>query len=115
MNFSSGRFGEEIARNLLIKRGCKIIEQNFKSIYGEIDIVAKDDDTLIFVEVKARWSKIFGDPIDAVTPWKLARIRKTIDYFCLKYPDHASKMRIEVCAIEFENGKYKSSEFVIVD
>ena len=112
---SYGKLGEEIARNLLIGRGYRIIAQNFKSYFGEIDIIAKDDDTLVFIEVKARWSKKFGGPLESITPWKLTRIKKTAEYFYLKHPELTYSQRIEVCAIEFENGILKSSEFIEVD
>src|SRR3989304_8653337 len=102
-----GLLGEEIARKLLVKKGYKIFTQNFRSRFGEIDIVARDGDVLVFVEVKTRWSKKFGAPEEAVTPWKLAKIKRTAEYYCLLYPDMPKKLRIDVVAIEIENGRLK--------
>ncbi len=110
-----GELGEEIARNLLIKNGYKILTRNFKSKFGEIDVIAQDHDTLVFVEVKTRWSRKFGTPEEAVTPWKLARIKKTAEYFCLKNPGLPKKLRIDVVAIEIENGRLLSAKIIKVD
>ena len=110
-----GQLGEEIARNLLIKNGYKILTRNFKSKFGEIDIIALHQNTLVFVEVKARWSKKFGLPVEAVTPWKLERIKKAAEYFCLKNPKLPKKLRIDVVAIEIENGRLISAKIIKVD
>ncbi len=110
-----GLVGEEIARKLLVKKGYRIINKNFRSKFGEIDMIALDGETLVFVEVKTRWSKKFGNPEEAVTPWKLAKIKKTAEYFCLLNPKSPKKMRIEVVAIEIENGRIISTKIIKVD
>jgi putative endonuclease len=65
-----GEQGEAIAVGHLKKAGYKIIETNYRTKLGEIDIIAKDKDTIVFVEVKARSSVHFGSPKWAVTPKK---------------------------------------------
>jgi putative endonuclease len=71
-----GRFGEEVAAELLLARGLQILERNWRCAAGELDIVAQDGATLVFVEVKTRSSRAFGVPAEAVDGRKAARIRR---------------------------------------
>lgn len=107
-----GKYGEDFACNLLKKSGYKIIARNFRSRFGEIDIIAQDKDTLVFVEVKTRWSKRFGLPEEAVTPQKLYKIKRAGEYFSLKHPTLSKKLRIDVVALEIENGKVASARII---
>jgi putative endonuclease len=70
-NKTFGKIGEDRAAKLLRNKGYKIIEQNYTTKLGEIDLIAIDVDTLVFVEVKTRWSKKFGNPEEAVNLRKL--------------------------------------------
>lgn len=72
---------EILAAEFLRKQGYEILEQNFYSRNGEIDIVAKDGETLVFVEVKYRSCLKAGDPTEAVDKRKQERIRKTAGYY----------------------------------
>jgi putative endonuclease len=67
--------GEEHAARYLASRGYRVLERNFRTSRGEVDIIAERKGTLCFVEVKARSSDEFGEPREAVTPWKQRRIR----------------------------------------
>ncbi len=69
-----GRDGEDIALNYLRKQGYRIIERNYRCRYGEIDLIAKDGKTLVFVEVKSRRSTAFGAPEEAVGAAKQKKI-----------------------------------------
>ena len=71
-----GNQGEALAKNYLIKQKYKILETNFKNAIGEIDIIAKDGDTIVFVEVKARNSTRYGLPREAITEYKQNKIHK---------------------------------------
>ncbi len=62
----TGKKGEDIAVAYLKSNGYRIVERNYKCLFGEIDIVAKDGNTVVFVEVKSRKSEEFGDPQVAV-------------------------------------------------
>lgn len=104
----AGKLGERIALEILRRRGYKILQRNFRSKFGEIDIVAQDVNTLVFVEVKTRWSKKFGYPEEAVTPWKLRSIVKTGDYYKLTHPGTPNLVRIDVVAIDIEGKKAKA-------
>ena len=97
----SGNEGEVAAANYLLKQGFTIIGRNFRSKFGEIDIIAKDGNTFVFVEVKKRISSKFGTPEEAITKRKLNRIIKTIDYYLYRHGLNggANKIRIDVIAI----------------
>lgn len=111
---SFGRVGEDFAVSFLRQHGYKVIERNFRSRFGEIDIIAVDGDTLVFVEVKARWSKKFGAPEEAVTPQKLYKIKRTAEYFSLTHKGLPEKLRIDVVAIEAEGSRVSSARIIKV-
>ena len=67
MSRSLGQQGEQIAVQYLKAHGYKILERNYRCRVGEVDIIAEDQGDLVFVEVKARSSKVFGNPAEAVT------------------------------------------------
>lgn len=71
-----GARGEDLAAAYLERRGLSIVERNFRCARGELDIIARDGDTVVFVEVKTRRTAALGSPLEAVTRSKLARIRK---------------------------------------
>ena len=79
----TGINGEDYATNYLKDIGYKIHCRNFRSNFGEIDIVAIDNEELVFVEVKTRTQKLFGQPADAVNVNKKHHIYKTAEYFLL--------------------------------
>jgi putative endonuclease len=97
---SLGKHGEDVAARFLTQLGYSIIERNFRIRYGEIDIIARDGETLVFVEVKTRCGRQYGLPEEAVTARKLREIVKTSEFYCLKHPEHQGLQRIDVIAIE---------------
>ncbi len=103
----TGSWGEKLAVNFLKKKGYKILQKNFHSKIGEIDIVAEDNGTLVFVEVKTRFTPKYGKPEESVSLKKLERIKKVGQLFLLnlfKNGKRFKKMRIEVVAIEIKEG-----------
>jgi len=96
-----GKKGEELAASYLKSQGYKILERNFKKRYGEIDIIAQSGSTLVFIEVKTRWSRKFGLPEEAVTPWKLKSVIRTAQYYKMLHPELPEAMRIDVVAVDF--------------
>jgi putative endonuclease len=110
-----GNLGEIFAQKLLETKGYKILKRKFRSTFGEIDLICLKDDTLVFVEVKTRWSKKFGSPEESVTPHKLSKIKKTAQYFSLLNPSLPKKQLIEVMAIEVDEGKVSSVKVIKVD
>lgn len=99
-NLPKGKLGETIASQLLEKKGYRIIERNFKARYGEIDLIATYQKTLVFVEVKTRANQKYGRPEEAVTPWKLRTIATTAEYYKLLHPQLPNAMQIDVVSVE---------------
>ncbi|MFV0251727.1 MAG: YraN family protein [Beutenbergiaceae bacterium] len=94
-----GRTGERDAAGWLRRSGMEILDTNWRCRYGELDIVARDRDTLVFVEVKTRTSTAYGHPAEAVTGVKLARLRRLATAWLQQHSQHASAIRIDVIAV----------------
>ena len=86
LNKITGKCGEDCAAQYLKKQGYKILEQNYKNKIGEIDIIAKHNKTLVFIEVKTRKNSEFGTPAEAVTYYKKQKIVNTARYYLAKNP-----------------------------
>ncbi|MFE6037253.1 YraN family protein [Streptomyces sp. NPDC056452] len=71
-----GRYGEDLAARLLADAGMAVLERNWRCRAGEIDIVARDGDAMVFCEVKTRRAGCFEHPMEAVTPTKADRLRR---------------------------------------
>lgn len=97
---SFGKEGEDRAAEHLLTNGYQILTRNFRSKVGEIDIVAKDGNVLVFVEVKTRTNHEYGYPEEAVTYWKLRAITRTGQYYKLINPKTPDLMRIDVVAVD---------------
>lgn len=98
-NRALGAKGEEAAARFLYQRGYEILERNWECFAGEADIIAKDDDTLVFVEVKTRKDCAHGFPSEAVTAEKRARYEK-IALAYLSEHDHVDlPIRFDVVAL----------------
>lgn len=100
----SGRTGEDEAARFLINHGYRILKRNFRSKFGEVDIVAQEANTLVFVEVKTRWNKKYGNPEEAVTPRKLSSIVRAGQYYKLLNPKTPDLLRVDVVAIDMTDG-----------
>jgi putative endonuclease len=97
-----GDAGEDLAVEYLKRHGFKILERNFNTCCGEIDIVAKEKKEYVFVEVKARRSNLYGPPEEAVTPEKERHIRSAAEVYCAKHSLEDRPCRFDVIAIEGE-------------
>lgn len=96
---SFGNYGEDLACKFLVKKGYRIVERNYRFGHGEIDIVAKDGDTLVFVEVKTRENLEFGPPELAVTKNKQRQIKKISEGYLYEKEITNTVCRIDVIAI----------------
>ena len=74
-NLQTGKMGEEIARRYLEKNGYKIIDQNYKTKYAEIDLIAKKKGEIIFIEVRTKKEVNFGTPEETINKRKLRKLR----------------------------------------
>jgi len=96
---AAGSRWEEQAADYLVGKGYRILERNFRSKTGEIDIVARHKDILVFVEVKARRNANYGRPCEAVTPQKLRTISRTAEFYMCRFKCHDASARIDVLEI----------------
>jgi putative endonuclease len=94
-----GEAGEALAARMLQRRGYKIVETNYRTKLGEIDIIARDGDTIVFVEVKARQTGRFGAPKWAVTPRKQRKISMVALYYLKTTGQSQAKARFDVVSI----------------
>jgi putative endonuclease len=94
-----GARGERLAASFLKKNGYKVMERNYRSKrWGEIDIVAWDGDTLVFVEVKTRMTSLFGKPQEAVHPQKIRSLKRAGQFY-LRQKKVEGPVRIDVVAV----------------
>jgi putative endonuclease len=100
-----GNFGEDVACRELESRGYDILERRYRQRGGEIDIIARDGRTIVFIEVKAREGRDFGDAVEAVTWWKRRRItRIALDYLA-RHRLGESPCRFDVVSVHFEQDR----------
>ena len=106
-----GSRGEDIAADFLEKKGYKIIRRNYKTPLGEADIIVKDNNTVVFVEVKTRTSDAFGRPFEAVNYRKQEKFKKIALYY-LKHNKIESPVRFDVVSIISQNGKNEVNHII---
>ena len=94
-----GKVGEIIAAKHLQSKGYKIIAKNYKNELGEIDLIAKHGDYLVFVEVKTRLSKAFGSPLEAVNLHKQNKIRQVATFYLKQHKLLDTNCRFDVVSI----------------
>jgi putative endonuclease len=104
-NRRSGAWGEELALHYLTRRGFALIERNYRTRYGELDLILRDGDTLVFAEVKLRRGVAFGDPLEAVTPRKQAAIRALAEQYLSEREPHFDALRFDVVGILIGRGQ----------
>jgi putative endonuclease len=101
----TGNRGESLAVKALKKKGYQILEKNYRSKLGEIDVIARDRGVLAFVEVKARRTDRFGNPKLAVTPEKQRKISMVALEYLKKTGQMGKKARFDVVAIRLLPGQ----------
>lgn len=110
-----GLYGENRAAFFLEKNGYKIIGRNFRSLFGEIDLITKKDGVYYFCEVKTRWNVRHGYPEEAVSKFKLDKIVKTINYYKLVSHLPDIKTKIVVVAQLFDGKEMHYQKLIDVD
>lgn len=106
-----GKVGERLAEDILKRRGMKMLDRNWRSRYGEVDIIARDRDQIVFVEVKTKTSGKFGEPWEMVTEWKREQVKRMGEMWCQDYGwDGAVRMDVVALIIDpqgmIEDEKY---------
>ena len=108
-----GKLGERAAQKFLKKRGYRVRETGFRCRHGEIDIIAQQKDTLVFVEVRTKSNLDFGTPEESITQAKKKRLIASALTYTTTHQDIPSLWRIDVVAIELdEKGKTKRIDLI---
>ncbi|MGY1803608.1 YraN family protein [Blastococcus sp. SYSU D00922] len=94
-----GSHGESLAAAYLTSAGLRVLDRNWRCREGELDIVARDGDALVFCEVKTRRGLGFGDPVEAVTAGKQRRLRTLAHRWLAAHDEHAPELRFDVVGV----------------
>jgi len=94
-----GRWGERTAEQYMLDQGYEVIERNYRSPYGEIDLIVRRGDEFVFAEVKTRTSRAFGMPEEAITPKKKLHLIHAVETYLQAHPEIVVSWRIDVIAI----------------
>lgn len=129
-NFTSntqkiGKLGEDVASMFLVKHGFDVLERNYTKKWGEIDIIAKKDDRLYFIEVKSKSvsnlenvSRETSRPEDNMHPWKLKRLRRVVETYLISHRIGGTDWRFDLLVvyidIEKRVGRVKVIENIIL-
>lgn len=98
-----GRYGEDLAARYLSDHGLAVLERNWRCELGEIDIVAREGDTLVVCEVKTRRGLNYGSPLESITYRKLAKLRKLSGRWLHAHQLRPAAIRIDVVAVLFDH------------
>ncbi|MGZ0152621.1 YraN family protein [Kribbella sp. WER1] len=98
-----GRYGEDLAARYLSDAGFAVLERNWRCALGEIDIVAREGDTLVVCEVKTRRGLNYGSPAESITYRKLATLRRLAGRWLQTHELRPAEIRIDVISILFDH------------
>ncbi len=115
MSSIQGRIGENLAVSILLGKKYEILERNYRSRFGEIDIIAEKEGKIHFIEVKYRKDRGFGLPSEFVTKKKIDKILKTAKIYLSLERKETSDWQIDVVAIDRESGDYEVFENVLIE
>ena len=94
-----GEYGERLAERYLTDHGMAVVDRNWRCARGELDLVLRDGDWLVFCEVKTRRTARFGSPVEAVHPRKAARLRRLASAWLQEHQERPARIRIDVIGI----------------
>jgi putative endonuclease len=107
-NQKIGKFGEDLARQYLERKGYSIVDLNYKNSYQEIDIIAKIKKEIVFFEVKTRVNLVFGPAEEAISQKKLNCLKKAIGDYLYKYHIDPESARLDFLAIDIDKNTKKA-------
>lgn len=96
-----GNKAEDLATKYLQKHGYKILDRNYTIRGGEIDLIARHQDQIVFIEVKARYSHDYGLPIESITPFKIKALLKTAQFYLQKIRWGDRAYRFDLVSIDY--------------
>lgn len=96
-----GARGERLAEEHLVAAGAQVLDRNWRCRWGELDLVVRDGDALVGVEVRTRRTTASGTPLESVTPLKVARLRRLLGLWCAEHPGRvrAGLLRLDVVGV----------------
>lgn len=104
-NQNIGKYGEDRAAEFLARLGYEIVERNWRGDAGEIDIVARDRDCVVFAEVKTRTRNGYGHPFEAITTKKIQTMRRLVSQWCQVRKCAAVKVRLDAVSVLIVGGR----------
>lgn len=110
----TGSLGEKLAADFLKKRGYRILEANYRCPRGEVDIIARQKDCLVFVEVRSKISRNFGSPEESISLTKRNHLRAAASHYRQEHNNLPEDWRIDVVAIELDD-KGKPSRIEVIE
>ncbi len=113
-NVEKGKRGEEIVERYLIENGFKILAKNYRAGKNEIDLIAKLDDVIVFVEVKYRKSEHYGRGFDSINLKKIKSISRVARVFMLKNKYTNCNIRFDVASIDGGELVYYKNAFNMI-
>ena len=99
----TGKQGELLAASYLKKQGYRILETNFRTRYGEIDIIGRKKDFLVFFEVRTKRSLAYGTPEESISYAKASHLRAAAYYYIRTHPKSPESWRIDFIAVELDD------------
>ncbi|GAA3598732.1 YraN family protein [Kribbella ginsengisoli] len=94
-----GKYGEDLAARYLVANGFTILERNWRCGQGEIDIVARENRTLVVCEVKTRRGLGYGSPLESITYRKLTKLRQLVGHWLREHEVRPGEVRIDIVAV----------------
>ena len=100
-----GADGEKAAEEFLRRQRYRIVERNYRCPVGEVDLIALDGTTVVFIEVKTRKGAGFGSPLEAVHPRKQVQVSRAAQFYLVAHRLHDRAARFDVVGVWWENGR----------
>ena len=98
----TGKLGENLAAEFIRKLGYVILQTNYRCPEGEVDLVARHEDCLVCVEVRAKRGREFGSPEESITPAKMEKLRRVAAHYRQPHDDMPDSWRIDFVAVEID-------------
>lgn len=102
---SIGLRGEDIAADYLKRKGYSVLNRNFRTPYGEIDLVSEQGNSIVFTEVKTRASKSLGPPEISITRRKADHMRSAAEFYIQEYGEQYDEWRIDVISVQIQTNE----------
>ena len=99
---ATGGYGERQAASYLVELGMVVLDRNWRCELGELDLVLRDGDVLVFCEVKTRATAAFGSPLESVTPAKVARLRRLAARWVAEHGLRVPELRLDVVGVQLD-------------